>query len=123
MKNFIKLLSLSLWLIPLTFFNKLLMIPFFEDKMAFIALDSKYLIKMIDYTKLDIYLMILPSLAFMIAMIILINRACYNFKKEKSNVNNIILKAHIYLFILFLIMICLYLIGLFRLISPYFFGY
>ena len=123
MKNFIKLLSFSLWLIPLTLFNNLLMIPFFEDKKAFIALDSKYLIKMIDYTKLDIYLMSLPSLAFIISMVVLINKACVKYKIDNSRINNIAIKTHSYLLVSFSIVLVLYFIGLFRIVSPYLYGY
>lgn len=123
MKNFIKLLSFSLWLIPLSLFNKFLMTPFFEDKMSFIALDSKYLIKIIDYTKIDIYLMSLPLLAFIIAMVVFINKACIKYKFDNSRINNIALKTHIYLLSSFSAVLILYFLGKFRIISPYFYGY
>lgn len=121
--NFIKLLSLSLWLIPLTLFNKLLMIPFFEDKRTFIALDSEYLIKIIDYTKFDIYLMSLPTLVFIIAMFVFINKACATYKIDNSRINTIALKTHSYLLFLFSTLLILYFCGYFRIISPYFYGY
>ena len=121
--NFIKLLSLSLWLIPLTLFNKLLMIPFFEDKRTFIALDSEYLIKIIDYTKFDIYLMSLPTLVFIIAMFVFINKACATYKIDNSRINTIALKTHSYLLFLFSTLLILYFCCFFRIISPYFYGY
>lgn len=118
--NFIKLIFLSLWLAPLYLFNNLLMLPFFEDKKAFIALDSQYLIKVIGYTKLDIYLTSLPSLVFIIFMVVFINKASL---ADKNNFNTIVVKTHIYLLALFLIVLFLYFIGFYRVISPYFYGY
>lgn len=99
------------------------MLPFFEDKKAFIALDSKYLFKMIGYTKLDIYLTSLPSLVFIVSMVVLINQASSKFKANRSKVNSIVIKTQLYLLALFLTVLALYFVGLSRAISPFFYGY
>lgn len=99
------------------------MSPFFEDKKNVIALESKYLFKMVGYTKLDIYLASLPLAVFCILMFILIKIASNQYKANKNDINSIAVQTHTYLLILFLTVLILYGLGAYRVISPYLYGY